>query len=100
MEHDHYCGSSSDNVLIDMMKNQIHQVDFISESAPNINILLYADDMVQCGNTVGQLRSHIFEKYCSSWGMKVNLKKPKIMVFGRGGPLKKMSNDSLICCRL
>ena len=51
---------------------------------------MYADDIVQCGDTVGQLRSHIrvLEQYCSSWGMKVNLKKTKIMVFRRGGPLK------------
>ena len=54
-------------------------------------LLLYADDMVNIADTVGRLQNqiNILAEFCYKYGMKVNLDKTKIMVFRRGGPLRK-----------
>ena len=64
---------------------------YIDEIFPNLNILLYADDMVHLSDTVGQTQHqlNVLSKFCSKFGMKVNLRKSKIMVFRKGGPLKQ-----------
>ena len=56
-----------------------------------VNVLLYADDMVLCADTVRDLQNAInkLEMYCKEWKMDVNMKKSKVIVFRNGGPLKK-----------
>jgi hypothetical protein len=63
---------------------------YVDENFPNLNILLYADDMVHLSDTIGQTQNqlNILSQFCSNFGMKVNLNKSKIMVFRNGGPLK------------
>ena len=50
-----------------------------------INCLLYADDLVLCSlNATGlQKQLHKLEEYCIQWGLEVNIKKTKILYFGR-----------------
>ena len=57
----------------------------------NINILLYADDIAVCADTVGRLQSQIncLERFCKMWGMKINLKKSKVKMFPNGGIIRK-----------
>ena len=49
----------------------------IQMSQKSVNVLLYADDMVLCADTVGDLQKQLkkLESYCLEWGMTVNLKK-------------------------
>jgi hypothetical protein len=56
-----------------------------------VNVLLYADDLVLLAPTAGSLQMMInkLEEYCSTWNLVVNLTKSKIMVFRRGGKLKR-----------
>ena len=63
---------------------------YINEQAPNIMILLFADDIAICGDTVGRLKEMIktLENYTKRWGIKVNMDKTKIIVFRRGGQLR------------
>ena len=79
------------NELVDLNKYQGGQGAFVSEIFPNIMLLLYADDLIQCTDTVGRLQKliTILEGYCDKWGLNINLSKTKIMVFRNGGPLKK-----------
>ena len=62
----------------------------VSDTSANVNVLLYADDMVLCADSIGDLQKqlHVLEQYCNAWGMTVNLKKSKIMVFRNGGIIK------------
>lgn len=49
-------------------------------------ILLYADDTVLFSDNSDDLQHalNIFEEYCNSWKLKINISKTKIVVFGRG----------------
>ena len=60
---------------------------YLSETYPCVNILLYADDIDICADTVGNLQSQIecLDVFCKNWDMKVNLSKSKVMVFRNGG---------------
>ena len=54
-------------------------------------ILLYADDMAMCSDTVGRIQKRIdvLGQFCEKWAMIVNLTKTKIVVFRRGECLKQ-----------
>jgi hypothetical protein len=56
-----------------------------------IRILMYADDVVILADHPIILQDMIrnLEKYCSNWGMTVNLSKSKILVFRNGGLLSQ-----------
>ena len=71
---------------------------YINEQAPNIMILLFADDVALCGDSIGRLNEMIktLENYTEKWGMKVNMDKTKIIVFRRGGKLKKNETFSFM----
>jgi hypothetical protein len=74
-------------------------MDYFSEGnihAPvigNISIpgLMFADDLVTGSFTVNGLQRRIDQmvKYYGDWNLKCNLKKTKILVFKKGGKLKK-----------
>ena len=78
------------NEFIDMINGSNCQGVFVNEAMPNVCTLLYADDMVLCADTVGRLQAQldVLENYCNLWGMKVNLKKSKIIVYRNGGIVK------------
>lgn len=77
--------------LTDMMKRSGCQGVYLDENAPNVMILLFADDIVQGANTVGRLQKmiNVLAEFCTKWGMKINLLKTKILVFRRGGIVKQ-----------
>ena len=54
-------------------------------------MLLFADDLVSLGDTVGNLQKLIdkLSEYCKKWGMKVNKDKTKVIVLRNGGALRK-----------
>ena len=60
----------------------------------NLKLLLYADDIPIFNDTVGRLQHeiNILQQYCQKWGMTVNLKKTKIIVFKNGGIYRKNEN--------
>ena len=53
-------------------------------------ILLYADDIVLFSDNPNDLQKtlNVFNEYCKTWKLKVNLKKTKVVNFG-GGPAKR-----------
>ena len=79
------------NAFVEMIQSYQCQGIYVSESFPNVCTLLYADDMVLCADTIGNLQKqlNVLEIYCQKWGMKVNMKKSMIVVYRNGGILKK-----------
>ena len=53
----------------------------------NINILLYADDIILFSKNPEDLQNalNVLEEYCQRWKLTVNKSKTKIMVFRKGG---------------
>ena len=60
-------------------------IDPVRLNGRNISSLLYADDMVLLSFSESGLQKAltILEQYCSRWQLVVNIKKTKVMVFGR-----------------
>ena len=77
--------------LIDMLKANGCQGIYLDERTQNVMILLYADDMAMCSDTVGRIQKMIdvLGQFCEKWAMIVNLTKTKIVVFRRGVCLKQ-----------
>ena len=59
----------------------------------NINSLMWADDIVLMSETKEGLQNCLnnLNTYCQKWKLEINLKKTKIMIFGRNGT--KKSNE-------
>ena len=49
-------------------------------------ILLYTDDTVLFSDNSNDMQHtlYVFEEYCKTWKLNVNISKIKIVVFGRG----------------
>ena len=49
-------------------------------------ILLYADDMAMCSDTVGSMQKmiEVLDQLCEKWAMSFNLTKTKIVGFRQG----------------
>ena len=49
-------------------------------------VLLYADDTVLFGNTEGEMQHalDVFQTYCNTWHLTVNVDKTKIVIFSSG----------------
>ena len=60
----------------------------------NINILLYADDIILFGKNPEDLQNalNVLDEYCQRWKLTVNTSKTKIMVFRKGGRLPNNLN--------
>ena len=76
--------------LVAMFNAEECKGTFVSESAPNIACLLFADDLVAGADSVGRLQHmiNIVNRFCHKWGLTVNMCKTKVMVFRNGGPLR------------
>ena len=76
--------------IVDMLTEAGCTGIYIDPEAPNIMILLFADDIALCSDTVGRLQKmiNILGTYTEKWQMKLNLSKSKILVFRRGGKLR------------
>lgn len=79
------------NEFIRLLYSSGCQGIYVSEEMPNTLILLYADDMSNCSDTVGGLQHQInvLSSFCQKYGMKVNLDKTKIIVFRNGGIIRR-----------
>ena len=57
----------------------------------NIILLLFSDDMVIVGNSPEDLQNslNLLFKYCSDWGLTVNIQKTKIVVFRKRGQIRE-----------
>ena len=64
---------------------------YINEDAPNIILLLFADDIAMCSDMPGRLQHmlNVLKMFCDKWDLKLNLLKTKILVFRRGGIVKQ-----------
>jgi len=79
------------NELLKMSVSRECKGIYISESHPNITMLLYADDLILLGDHVGRLQIllNLLSEFCSKWGLKVNFDKTKVMVYRNGGIIRK-----------
>ncbi len=77
--------------LVDMLKSYNCQGIYVNDEAQNIMILLYADDVAKGGTMVKKLQDMIdvLQLFSDQWGLKVNQTKTKVMVFRKGGVLRK-----------
>jgi len=77
--------------LVDMLKEFDCKGIYVNEEARNLMALLYADDVTEGACTVRKLQDmiHVLEEFCKMWGLAVNIEKTKVMVFRKGGKVKK-----------
>ena len=63
---------------------------FIDEEHRQVNMLLYADDIVLVGDNIGHIQKLLnnLSIFSRKWGLKVNMVKTKFMVFRNGGIVK------------
>jgi len=59
---------------------------FINESLPNLPMLLYADDVAMVDDTTDRLQCQliIMSKFCSKYGLSINMSKTNIIIFRNG----------------
>ena len=64
---------------------------YINENHKNLNMLLYADDLVIIGDQVGRIQKLLdaLGLFCKKWGLSVNMNKTKAMVYRNGGIIRK-----------
>jgi hypothetical protein len=82
------------NLFLNNLSHKLNSVNIqeIKIGECYISHLLYADDLALISDTVFGLQRqlNILADYCSDWGLSVNIDKTKIMVFRRGGQLKRI----------
>ena len=64
---------------------------YINEDFPNLNGLLYADDLAELADTVGRLQAllNCLQEFCAKWGLNVNINKTKTLIFRNGVRLRQ-----------
>ena len=72
--------------IVQELRNNSQNGIFISQNIPEIFVLLYADDIANCANTIRnlQMQLNIVELFCKNTGMVVNINKTKTIVFRNG----------------
>ena len=78
------------NDLVAYLKSETDHGIFVSNDLEDCLALMFADDVSCFSDTVIRLQRLIglIEKFCKSVGIKLNLRKTKIMVFRNGGIVK------------
>ena len=83
-------GCNLSPLLFNLFINDIHNIFDVSANPVNIdgnkfNTLSFADDLVLLSESQCGLQDCLskLEKYCSDWGLKVNLTKTNVVVFNR-----------------
>ena len=63
----------------------------IDNDFPDFSMLMYADDIALCNDTVGRLQRSIdiLGIFCDKYGLKVNMSKTNVIVFRNGGILRQ-----------
>ena len=79
------------NELIHLIEDNDCQGVYVNEYHANINMLLYADDLVIVGDHIGRVQKvlNTLAEFCKKWGLQVNMSKTKSMVFRNGGIIKQ-----------
>ena len=79
------------NELIPLMEDKDCQGVYVNEYHANINMLLYADDLVIVGDYIGRVQKvlNTSGEFCKKWRLQVNMSKTKLMVFRNGGIIKQ-----------
>jgi hypothetical protein len=79
------------NEFVKVTKEQLCEGIYLDENYPNVNMLLYADDVVIVGDHIGRVQNilNILNEFCGKWGLKVNMLKTKMMVYRKGGIVKR-----------
>ena len=78
------------SLFVNDLENNICNQDFgIHIVNTLIKVLMFADDMAIFSSTIDGLQTGInsLSRYCSKWGLTVNINKTKIVIFKRGGRL-------------
>ena len=78
------------NELAQMLRDMCPGL-YVSEQYPSVHILMYADDLTLVNDTVGRVQNelNVLNQFCQNYGMTVNLKKSKVIVFRNGGYLRQ-----------
>ena len=79
------------NELVQHVGENNCQGIYLNEHNPNVNLLLYADDLVIVGDHIGRVQKilNALSGFCIKWGLRVNMSKTKCMVYRNGGIVKK-----------
>ena len=79
------------NELISMSEQNTCKGIFLNETFSNVPMLMYADDLVIMGDTIGNVQKLLdtLSEFCDKWGLFVNMDKTKLMVFRNGGIIKQ-----------
>ena len=78
------------NLLIDgIIKSFDSSCEPVTLDSKLLNGLLYADDLLLVSESSGSLQNCLNKvyDYCSNWGLDINYKKTKVMIFGKGSRL-------------
>ena len=78
-------------------------IDSVQLHSQQLDCLMYADDIVIFSFSPEGLQNKLFspESYCDDWGVKVNIKKTKVIIFNKAGrsiKLKFMYKNSELEC--
>lgn len=78
------------NELVNMSKEYSCKGIYVDENYKDVNMLLYADDLVLVGDQIRNVQKllNILSNYCKKWGLKVNMLKTKMIVYRNGGIIK------------
>jgi len=63
---------------------------FLNEMYPNVQMLMFADDIIMLNDTIGRLQqqSNCLNTFCKNYMLQVNLSKTNIIIFRNGGKLR------------
>jgi len=78
------------NEFIQMSKDEQCKGIYVSEQYKDVNMLLYADDIVLIGDQVGRVQKllNVLSSFCYRWGLSVNMDKTKMLVYRNGGIIR------------
>ena len=87
-------------IFIHDLSTELNEIFANTPELNNINIshLFWADDLVLLALSEGILQKlvDILSKFCEVWGLKVNLKKTKLMIFNKPGRVLSPMNSIML----
>ena len=102
--HPHLGVKQGDNLNPNLFKIFINDLpDYLDNSSDSIilnerilNCLMYADDVILLSETAEGLQNCLdkLNKYCEQWGLEVNLKKTKSLIFNNTGRLQSVKKET------
>ena len=87
-------------IFIHDLSSELNEIIAHTPELNNISIshLFWADDLVLLSLSESTLQKlvDILERYCKLWGLTINIKKTKIMIFNKSGRLISPINDIIL----